>query len=77
MKLNHKNTFIGSIIAIFLGSSCCWLTTFAAWIGGGAIITAIVAMVDLVNGYLIILGVVLALAALFLFAKRKGCCSNV
>ena len=77
MKLNQKNTFIGSIIALFLGSSCCWLTTFAAWIGGGVIITALVTLIDKVNIYLIIIGIILALTAIFLFAKSKGCCNNL
>ena len=76
MKLNHKNTFIGSVIALFLGSSCCWLTTFAIWLGGASIITAIVALIDKIDTYLIIIGVVLAFVAIFLFAKSKGCCNN-
>ena len=70
---NHKNTFIGSVIALFLGTSCCWLTTLAAWIGSATLITAIVTVMDKLDLYFMAIGFVLAGTALFLYVRSKGC----
>jgi len=33
-----KKTFLGGLLAIFLGSSCCWISSLAVWLGGAGII---------------------------------------
>ena len=72
MKLNHKKSFIGSIVALLIGSSCCWLSSLAAWIGGVTIISGIVAAVSKVQIYFIGIGFLLAIIGIILyFYSRK------
>ncbi|MBK7635173.1 MAG: hypothetical protein IPJ13_13535 [Saprospiraceae bacterium] len=43
MDTNYKKSFFGSIIAFILGTSCCWLTSLAVWLGGATILTGLAA----------------------------------
>ena len=59
MKTNYKKSFLGSLLAVVLGTSCCWLTSLAIWLGGATFLTV---LARFVNDYdTLILGV----AALF------------
>jgi len=46
MKI-YKKTFLGSIMAFFVGTSCCWLTSIAIWIGGATFIGTIVSLLKI------------------------------
>ena len=74
MKMNAKNSFLGSLIALLLGSSCCWLSTLAVWIGGASLISPIAAFFGQLQIYLLISGVLLALGGTLLYLKQSKCC---
>lgn len=76
MKLNYKKSLIGSFIALLLGSSCCWLTTLAAWVGGVSIVTAFVSIIGKIEIYLIALGVFLGVLGLILYFYHKKLLKN-
>ena len=59
--MNAKKSFIGSFIALLIGSSCCWLSSLAVWLGGATIMTTIMALQSKTQIYFIILGIALAL----------------
>jgi cytochrome c biogenesis protein CcdA len=41
MKTNYKKSFLGSVLAFVLGTSCCWLTSLAVWLGGATFLTVL------------------------------------
>jgi len=67
MKKNYKKTFIGSIAAFFLGTSCCWISSLAIWLGGATVLTTIANYLGKVQYFIIVLGVLLAIWSLVLF----------
>jgi uncharacterized RDD family membrane protein YckC len=75
MRLKPKNTFIASALALLLGSSCCWLTTLAVWLGGASILTVFSAWLSPAQPYLLLLGLSLLAWGIFLILRRRGCCS--
>jgi cytochrome c biogenesis protein CcdA len=41
MKANYKKSFLGRALAFVLGTSCCWLTSLAVWLGGATFLTVL------------------------------------
>ncbi|MFK7774881.1 MAG: hypothetical protein AB8F94_22260 [Saprospiraceae bacterium] len=72
MKLNHKNTFWGSVVAFFIGTSCCWISSLAIWFGGVTILTWAVTFIENIQELLIFVGVLLGTVSLFLFFRKKS-----
>lgn len=71
MKINHKKTFIGSLVAFFLGTSCCWISSIAIWLGGATILTSFAAYLGKMQYFIIALGVFLGILSLVLFWKNR------
>ena len=71
MKLNSKNSFVGSVIALLVGSSCCWLSTLAAWIGGISMISALVTLLEKTQIYLFGIAFILAILGFYFLYKNK------
>ena len=61
--MNYKKTFLGSIIAFILGTSCCWLSSLAIWIGGAAVLGTIANFIEDIQVFLMILGGILLLVS--------------
>jgi hypothetical protein len=59
MKTNYKKSFLGSLLAVVLGTSCCWLTSLAVWLGGATLLTVLARFVHDYDT------VILGIAALF------------
>lgn len=70
MKLNHKNTFWGSLTALFLGTSCCWMGSLAIWLGGVTVLTATATFIGNFQIVLLVFGVALGLVSFYLFFKK-------
>jgi hypothetical protein len=66
-----KKTFVGSIIALILGTSCCWLTTLAVWLGGATIFTIIITFFTKTETAFIVIAVLLFLLSVCQFFKNK------
>lgn len=60
MRPGYKKTLGASVAALLLGTSCCWLTTLAVWLGGASLLTVLSTITE---RYQIIF---LTLAAIFL-----------
>ncbi|MEO9892449.1 hypothetical protein [Aurantibacter sp.] len=76
---NYKKTLLGSIVAFFIGTSCCWLTSLAIWIGGATFIGTIVSLIEDVQVLLIGLGIILLIVTIFFFlreGKKKSAENN-
>lgn len=71
MDVNHKKTFIGSIIAFFLGVSCCWVSALAIWLGGTTILTSVAAYLGKLQYTIIVLGIFLGVLSLVLFIRNR------
>lgn len=71
MKINHKKTFAGSVVAFFLGTSCCWISSLVIWLGGATIMTSYAAYIGKMQAFSILAGVLLAGLSLFLFLKHR------
>ncbi len=71
MKLSSKNSFVGSVIALLVGSSCCWLSTLAAWIGGISMISALVTLLEKTQIYLFGIAFILAILGFYFLYKNK------
>ena len=66
----HKKTFLGGFVAILLGTSCCWMSTAAAWMGSVGIIGLSGGWFDGVLFLLLFLGVIATVFVLFKIRKR-------
>jgi positive regulator of sigma E activity len=72
MKANYKKSFLGSILAFILGTSCCWLTSLAVWLGGATILTAFATFVGRFNTSIIIFAILLlVLGVIQLWTHRR------
>jgi len=71
MKINPKKTFIGSLVAFFLGISCCWMSALAIWLGGATMLTSVANYFGKLQYAILLIGLLLAGLSLFLFLKRR------
>ena len=70
--MNYQKTFLGSVVAFILGTSCCWLSSLAIWVGGAALLGTIANLIENIQVFLIILGVILLLiSGVFYWRKVK------
>ena len=69
---NYKKTILGSFIAFFVGTSCCWLSTMAIWIGGAAFLGTIASLIEDVQVIIICLAILLLIVSVILYLKRRG-----
>ena len=71
MKTNYKKSFLGSILAIILGTSCCWLTSLAIWLGGATILTVISNFANQYNSIILTIALLFFMVGLYQFWKHK------
>lgn len=69
---DYKKTFLGSLVAFFVGTSCCWMSSLAIWIGGATLFGTFVTFIEDMQLLLIGLGGVLAAISLYLYFKRRN-----
>ncbi len=70
MKQNYKKTLWGSIIAFILGTSCCWLSSLAIWVGGATFIGVVANYINNIQMIIIAIGVILGVITLYLYLKK-------
>ena len=71
----HKKTFVGSMAAFLVGTSCCWLSFIIFWLGGVTFLTALVKWIEHFQPVLILFGVVLLILSVYLYwndSHRSG-----
>jgi hypothetical protein len=71
MKANYKKSLLGSIIAFVLGTSCCWLTSLAVWLGGATFLTILSRFVHNYNSIILAIAFVFFVIAVYQFWKHK------
>ncbi len=72
MKENYKKTLLGSFVAFFIGTSCCWLSSLAIWFGGVALFGVIVSFIEDLQWVLILIGILLGVVSIVLYRKKGG-----
>ena len=70
MRKNYKKTLLGSIIAFIVGTSCCWISSLAIWIGGATVLTVVSNYLENIQIFLFTLGIVLGLVTLYLYRMK-------
>lgn len=69
---DYRKTFIGSIIAFFFGTSCCWLSAIAVWLGGATFLGVLIAWIENVQTQLVLLSIGLLILSVYLYQKKKN-----
>ena len=67
----YNKTLFGSIIAFFVGTSCCWLSSLALWVGGVTFIGMVVNFIEDAQILLLGLGIILLITSIFLYLKAN------
>ena len=68
---DFKKPLIGSVVAFFVGTSCCWMSSLAIWFGGMAFFGLFLQWVADFQVQLILLGVVLGVFSVYLYQKKN------
>jgi len=68
---HYRKTFFGSIIAFVLGTSCCWISSLAIWLGGAALVGVIGSYIESMQILLLVLGVGFGILTVFLYLKSR------
>jgi len=68
---NYKKKFLGSLFVLIVGSSCCWLSTLAIWVGGAVIFGTISSFIAGYQAVLLVIGVLLLLISFGLYLKNR------
>lgn len=71
MEINHKKTFIGTVIAFFLSISCCWMSSLAIWLGGTTLLTSFAAYLGQLQLFIIAIAIFLGILSLVLYKKYR------
>ncbi len=71
MRTNYEKSFFGSILAFILGTSCCWLTSVAVWLGGATVLTVISRSVHQYNAIILSVAILFFIVGLYQFWKLK------
>jgi len=68
---HYKKTIIGSIVTFILGTSCCWLSSLAIWLGGVTFISTVITFIENTQIQFILLSTVLAIISIYLGTRNK------
>lgn len=72
MEMNaYKKTFFGSILAFFIGTSCCWMSSLAIGLGGVTFAGLAIRFLEDLQLLLIPLGIILLITTIVLYSKVK------
>ncbi len=63
---NHKKTLLGSVLTFIVGTSCCWLSSLAVWMGGASILVIIVNWIEYWQVVILIISGLLAFITFYL-----------
>ena len=72
MKTNYKKSFVGSLLAFVLGTSCCWLTSLAIWFGGATLLTIIARFASQYQTIILFIALVFFIMGIYQFWKHKN-----
>ena len=68
---NYKKSLLGSLIAFFVGTSCCWLSSLAIWLGGATFFGVLIRWIESTQTLLLLLSLILAVTSVYLYQKKK------
>lgn len=71
MGKQYKKSFLGGLVALILGTSCCWLSAFAFWFGGATFLTVSANFFDQNSGVILGVALLFFLLAFYQFWKHK------
>lgn len=70
--INYKKSFIGSVIAFIVATSCCWMPALIIALGGGTALIGISEGIGKFSGLFILLGLVLLGLGMYKFKTERG-----
>ncbi len=70
MKSNYKKTILGGILTFILGTSCCWLTSLAVWLGGATSLTVLSRVVGNYNAIILGTAFLFFIVAIFQYWRQ-------
>ena len=71
MDVWKKNLFKG-VAALIVGTSCCWLSALAVWLGGATLLGLIAIQIERIQIPLVVIGTILILVALNSYFKKTN-----
>jgi hypothetical protein len=74
---NYKKFGLSSILAFIIGTSCCWISAVAFWIGGVAILGGVASFIESIQLQVLLGGIVLAMLSFYLYIKNRKQLGNV
>jgi predicted membrane channel-forming protein YqfA (hemolysin III family) len=66
----HKKTLIASVITFIVGTSCCWMSAIAIWLGGASFLGILINIIEDFQVLSIILSIALGIISIYLFRKQ-------
>jgi hypothetical protein len=78
MKTNYKKSLLGSLLAFVLGTSCCWLTSLAVWLGGATFLTVLARFVHDYDTLILGIAALFFVVGMYQFWRyKKGRAKNI
>jgi len=68
---SHKKTFFASVVAVFIGTSCCWLSAIAMWFGGLSFLGFVIHAIEDFQLQLLIVSGTLGVISIVLFRRNS------
>ena len=68
---DYKKSLFGSIIAFFVGTSCCWMSSLAIWVGGATLFGSLITFIEDIQLLLLVLGSLLAIVSFYLYFQKR------
>jgi len=68
---NYKKTFIASLVSFFIGTSCCWLSSLAVWLGGVGFLGGLITVLEQSQFLMIVIGLILVMLSFVIYRKKK------
>ena len=67
---HYKKAFISSIITFILGTSCCWLSSLAIWLGGAALLGIFIDLIESIQIQLLFVSLFLGIITVYLYISN-------
>ena len=72
MILNSKKTFLASILAFIIGTSCCWIPWLLIMVGGASAASSLVGGLEMISMPFLLLGLGLISYSIYKINKNKA-----
>ena len=67
----HNKPFIGGLVTILVGTSCCWISGLLIWLGAGTILGSVIHWLEIKQPLIIGIGIGLMFVSLILYLRYQ------